>query len=248
MQFEAKLTLDGLMTLVAGIIAFGAVIIQIRSSSKQLHDQLKAQRDSEREESERQKRAVAAALLVEIDDFYEYFLRNLWEGRERIRGAIEVLNMPPLELGPIPSTAFVMYRATAHRVGILSIATAKSVVGLYNFMAGFVDTYESYRRAWSPERRAADPEMETKSRDIFDLVPKLILDSYGTCEKLSKEQTMPFENSACNIAQIGRCSQHGTTVKQTLQGEAARISQRVSKEGVPSHRGVRPDEIVQNEH
>jgi hypothetical protein len=41
MQFETKLTLDGLMTLIAGIIAFVAVIIQIRSSSKQLHDQMK---------------------------------------------------------------------------------------------------------------------------------------------------------------------------------------------------------------
>jgi sensor domain CHASE-containing protein len=77
MQFEAKLTLDGLMTLVAGVIAFIAVIIQIHSSSKQLQDQMDAQRDAEQDELERKKRAVATAIDFEIDSIYRTFVRSV---------------------------------------------------------------------------------------------------------------------------------------------------------------------------
>jgi hypothetical protein len=222
-------TPDGALTLVAGVIAFIAVIIQIRSSSKQVQDQIKEQRDAEREERERQKRAVAAALLAEIDDFYKFSLRGLWEEREHICGAMASLTKPPPELGPLPSTALLVYRANAHQLGTLSALTVISLVGLYNFMAGFVDHYEAYRRAWSPSSPPADPELATKLRDIFDIVPKLILNSYRACRQLDEEHELRFEESWFSLARIREADDKGQTMIQLLKGEAARVRERISK-------------------
>ena len=78
-DWRKRFTPDGDLTLVAAAIAFIAVIIQIRSSSKQVQDQIKAQRDAEREEQERQKRAVATAILFEIDLIYRSMIRDTGE-------------------------------------------------------------------------------------------------------------------------------------------------------------------------
>ena len=228
MQFEAKLTLDGLMTLVAGVIAFIAVIIQIRSSSKQVQDQIDVQRDSEREEEKRQKRAVASALSAEIDDFYRFFLKGLWEKREKICGPIALLMKPPAELTPVPSVTFVVYRSTVHQLGLLGATTVKSVVGLYNFATSLLDHYEIYRKAWSPSSTFEDPELAAKLRDVFDALPGVILSSDRACELLAKEQEIPYDGSSFCIAGISEVDEKGGTAKQALESEAANIRKRLS--------------------
>src|SRR5271157_2399405 len=75
-DWSKGITPDGSMTLIAGVIAFIAVIIQIISSSKQVQDQVKAQRDAERGEQVRQRKGVAIGLLFEIDGFYRSYLRD----------------------------------------------------------------------------------------------------------------------------------------------------------------------------
>jgi hypothetical protein len=219
---------DGVLTLVAGVIAFVAVIIQIRSSSKQVRDQIKAQRETEREEQEREKRAVASALSAEIDDFYKFFLKGLWEQRTKVCGPIALSMKPPAELGPVPSTAFLVYRSTAHQLGLLRGVTVRSVVSLYNFTASFVDHYEMYRKAWSPMKDFDDPELATKLRDIFDALPSLILDSDRTCELLAKEQEIPYDGRGFGVARIREADGKGETPKQVLESEAASARKRLS--------------------
>jgi len=191
-------------TLFAAAIGFLAVVFQVRSASRQLREQMADQHKASAEESERQKRAVAAALLAEIDDFYEFLLKGLWEKRNSICGAIELLMKPPPELGPLPSTTLVIYRSIAHQLGTLSVATVKSIVSLYNFIANFGETYETYRRAWSPSSPPADPELATKLRDIFDLVPTLVLGSYRACEQLAKERAAPLRNPGLALRRSAR--------------------------------------------
>ena len=125
MQFETKLTLDGLMTLVAGIIAFAAVIIQIRSSSKQLHDQMKTQRDAEREEQERLKKAVATAILFEIDSVYSRFV-----------GFVEDRSLPRDALG----TDFPVFAANAGQLGLLHQEAVAVVVRFYGAVSEYALT------------------------------------------------------------------------------------------------------------
>ncbi|HEV2382589.1 MAG TPA: hypothetical protein VG206_22710 [Terriglobia bacterium] len=43
MQFDPKLTLDGLMTLIGGALAFAAVMVQTVASSRGLQKQLDAE-------------------------------------------------------------------------------------------------------------------------------------------------------------------------------------------------------------
>jgi hypothetical protein len=118
MQFEAKLTLDGIMTLVAGVIAFIAVIIQIRSSSKQVQDQMKAQRDAEREEQERQMQSVATAVLFEIDHVYRLISDQVHADDFNIRYLI-------------PPNRFIVFEANAGHLGSLGSDLARAIVRFY---------------------------------------------------------------------------------------------------------------------
>src|SRR5260370_16815941 len=97
--FDPKLTLDGIMTLAAGVIAFVAVILQIRSSRKQIELQLEAEKKARTLESERQKQAVARALLFEIVNFYRY-------SRGHVRPLLDRVDVdecaPPLLSPPNP--------------------------------------------------------------------------------------------------------------------------------------------------
>src|SRR5712691_4873704 len=72
-HFEPKLTLDGLMTLVAGIIAFIAVVLQIRSSRREMVRQLNVEKEARALEEKRQNEAIAKALLFEIANFYGFY-------------------------------------------------------------------------------------------------------------------------------------------------------------------------------
>jgi len=145
MQFEAKLTLDGLMTLIAGVIAFIAVIIQIRSSSKQVQEQIKAQRDAEKAELERRRRAVAAALLSEIDSFYASHLerRNelfeFWKRKDTDPQSVEVFRA-------LTGKPFAVYESLADELGGFDAAIARGIVMTYGLMANFIDLLERYER------------------------------------------------------------------------------------------------------
>ena len=95
-DWSKGLTPDGAMTLVAAAIAFIAVIWQIRSSSKQVQEQIRAQRDAERKERERQRKAVATAILFEIDGFYAGYLR---QPRDFLAGKdIENVGLPAVHI------------------------------------------------------------------------------------------------------------------------------------------------------
>jgi len=129
---------DGALTLVAGVIAFIAVVIQIRSSSKQVENQIKAQRDSDREEQERQKKAVAAALLSEIDCFYlaglseRSKLYESWEGRGSDPKSFEVFYT-------VVGKSFVVYESLADKLGGFDSTITRSIVLTYGSMAAFVE-------------------------------------------------------------------------------------------------------------
>ena len=139
MQFEAKLTLDGLMTLIAGIIAFIAVIIQIRSSSKQVQDQMKAQRDAEREEVERQKRAVAIAIRFEIDLIFRSMIRGASEDLQKAQGREYVVKPHSLH--------FTVYEGNVGNIGQLPKEIGQDIVEFYGSATRFLTTLQLYSDA-----------------------------------------------------------------------------------------------------
>jgi hypothetical protein len=214
MQFEAKLTLDGLMTLVAGVIAFVAVIIQVRSSSKQLHDQMKAQRDAERQEQDRQKKAVATALLFEIDGFYAAYLRqlrDLLEGKEIRRDTLpHIMSLPP--------DMFPVFNGNADRIGELPTDCVLAIVGFFREAGRIVSTFNDYESSLEradqiqsrilnaadiPSQRARDNQVRlafTQLALIKKGLPEVISLTYLVCETLCKITGVPFEYPTITVA------------------------------------------------
>jgi len=227
MQFEAKLTLDGLMTLVAGIIAFSAVIIQIRSSSKQVQDQVKAQREAEREEQERQKRAIAKALLFEVDDFYSNHLRGVYDHYRTFDGAME--RLPGVTGMDIRS--FAVYNGNTALLGILSDELVKSVVVFYDtarFHLLMVRDYKELLREYQYSTRS--PEAGQEALQVFSYVkasvPRLTRLSYETCMKLARLSDVPFRKDTVTVA--------GEDAERLARDEEAEASRQRDR-GSPNH-------------
>ena len=155
MQYDPKLTLDGLMTLVAGVIAFIAVIIQIRSSSKQVQDQIKAQRDAEREERERQKRTVATAILYEIDSFYVFELdldeKKLasWDGAN---------NSFPIAAG-LRTNVSEIYKGVSPLLGSLNAKSVTAIVKFYAMVGTYEGMWRNYQYSLDKLRAPVNPSV-----------------------------------------------------------------------------------------
>jgi hypothetical protein len=146
MQFEAKLTLDGLMTLIAGVIAFSAVIIQIRSSSKSVTTQIETERHVRLEEDRRGKQAVARALLFETLNFYRTY-------KEEVKKPLDTTGSHAVQfptLGSPGPGAFAVYRANAGKLGHFDDEVVQSVVTFYVEAEWFVSTLQSFN--WSVYR------------------------------------------------------------------------------------------------
>ena len=189
------------MTLVAGVIAFVAVIIQIRSSSKQLHDQMKAHRDSEREELERQKKAVATAILFEIDDFYHYHVRGVYgylEERTRTRtGALtEVIRIPP--------SLFAVYSGNTPRLGELPDEVVEVIIHFYSKAEQFLALREDYKAAAERLTGSIVERDYLKTMTLFghlrDSLPGLTRAAYIACDRLASFTGVSFQSPRIAVA------------------------------------------------
>jgi hypothetical protein len=125
--WEPKLTLDGLMTLSAGVIAFVAVMIQIQSSRRDTERLLAEEKKARAAEEKRQLEAVARALSFEIANFYNYY-------RTRVRPLLDRVNtetcVPP-SLSALGSNAFSVYQGNTGRLGAFQNGVVESVVQFY---------------------------------------------------------------------------------------------------------------------
>jgi hypothetical protein len=209
MEFEAKLTLDGLMTLMAGIIAFIAVIIQIRSSSKQVQDQLKAQRDAEREGREGQKKAVATALLFEIDSFYRLHVR---ETNESLRGWSPTTG-DLFEAKSISPQPFPVYNGNASVLGSLDEDLVFNIVEFYGAAAQYLSALRDYKMEFERPRynialprsatgASAAPEAMARSllHELQQGLPRLINFAFVASKKLCEAAHVEFRAPFISIA------------------------------------------------
>jgi hypothetical protein len=76
-SFDPKLTWDGLLTFFGGVLAFFAVLFQVRHADKGLQRQLDADKKARDDQASEQARAVARALLFELDNFYRGYVQSL---------------------------------------------------------------------------------------------------------------------------------------------------------------------------
>src|ERR1700736_5168233 len=141
--FEPKLTLDGLMTLVAGIIAFIAILLQIRSSRREMERRLNAEKEARAVEEKRQKEAVAKALLFEIANFYGFYRVHVRPSLDRV----DVENCMPPTLSAPGSDFFAVYHGSAGRLGAFEHMLVEKLVQFYGLAELLLTSIREY--TWS---------------------------------------------------------------------------------------------------
>lgn len=202
MQFEAKLTLDGLMTLIAGIIAFGAVIIQIRSSSKQVQEQIKAQRVAAEAEQERQIHVVARALLFEIDGIYRWLLRDVRNFLRDVEPETEDLKL--VEAKPVGTNPYVIYEGNASRLGELDELSVENVVRFYMGAQACLYSIKRYDDARGRYLANQTEETEDFARqwlgNVKNSIPPLIIIVHEVCQRLCTLLSVEFEAPRIAVA------------------------------------------------
>ena len=197
------MSVDGLAmigtTLVAAAAGFLAIRYQVRSSSKHLRDQTKAQRDAEEAEQERQKKAIATAILYEIDDFHLYHVRGVYsylEEKARMGELIEVVRIPP--------SLFAVYRGNTPRLAELPDAVVKVVVHFYSKADKFFALIEDYRAERERRHEPISQSDNWKGMTLFghlrDSLPGLTHAAYIACEQLCGFSGVEFNSPRIAIA------------------------------------------------
>ena len=121
--FDHKLSWDGLLTLLGGFLALLGIWVQVRHADEGLRKQLQAEKDARTAERDERKRAVAAALLFEIDRFYRFYIAGL------LKVATSVSPIPELES---PGTSpFPAYAGNCGHVGELDETLAAAIADFY---------------------------------------------------------------------------------------------------------------------
>lgn len=193
--FDPRLTLDGLMTLVAGIIAFVAVLLQIRSSGNQIQQQLRADREARIQEEERHKRAVARAILFEILNFYVHYEKYV---RPHIEQVDAESCTPPTISAPEPNS-FSVYRGNASTLGEFEQDAAEETVRFYGLAQRFLATVEDYSRSLELELqlykgvgKGSAPRKHLSQ--MQELMHPMAVSAIDACRKLSGAAGLRFES------------------------------------------------------
>lgn len=179
--------MDGLAvigtTVVAAATGFLAILFQVRSASRQLREQLDDQHRASDAESERQKKAVATAILFEIDHFYRYHLSGAsgyLEESARDEVLPEVIRTPP--------SLFAVYRGNTPRLGELPDEVVEVVVQFYSKAEQYLAISEDYRAERERRVEPASHPGNWKETKLFgrlkDSLPGLTGAAYVACQRL----------------------------------------------------------------
>jgi hypothetical protein len=141
--FAAKLTLDGLLTFLGGLLAVFAVLYQVRRADRGLQEQLKAEKQARREEAQERQRRVAVALLFEINTYWAGDVRNLLKVLE----ALIPSSVPPT-LKPRSASPFPVYVGNAGALGGLPPILVETVVGYYGLLRSYEATLVQYSQGF----------------------------------------------------------------------------------------------------
>ena len=183
------LSVETTVVLFAGLLAFLAVMIQVE-----------AEWNARADEREGQKRAVAAAILFEIDHFYFYHVGEAWRYvEEALRGR----ELP--EVARIPCPLFSVYQGNAGRLGDLPNEVVRAVVDFYSKAAQFLAIREDYRG--EHERHLDLPFEHPDNRKAIilcgnarDFLLGLARAAYSACEKLCGVAELDFKPPGIAVA------------------------------------------------
>ena len=143
-------------------IAFITVIWQIRSSSKHVEDQIKAQRDAEREGQARQKRAIATAILFEIDCFRTIELDYVERHLAHCGGASDAF---PTAAG-LRTNLSQIYKGVSPLLGSLNAKSVSAIVSFYSLVGTYEGLWRDYAYYLDILRAPVNPTVHLRPQDL----------------------------------------------------------------------------------
>jgi hypothetical protein len=201
--WKSGLSNDAIVVLFVGLIAFLAVMIQIEEDrTRRLEDQ------------ESETKAVATALLFEIDGFYATYLR---QPRELLMGKDVAKDALP-RFASIGPNQFPVYRGNASNIGGLPVECVLGLVGFFqqadsilSNLADYASTLERQRRfrLEASTRRTLDNVLvlnveeslaRTQLGRIKSVLPEAIKAAHLICHTLCEFVGVPFEYPAVTVA------------------------------------------------
>jgi hypothetical protein len=194
-SFDPRLTLDGIMTLSAGVIAFVAVVLQIRSTRKQIELQLEAEKKARALEFERQKQVVARALLFEIVNFYRYYCGHL----RPLSDQVDVDECAPPLLSAPNSDFFGVYRGSASHLGAFEPKIVEKVVKSCGLSAWLLSSIRDYTRSMDQElERQPNIMPGSAPRKLLKQIKNLMYETDAVAvdamQELCKVADVPFDS------------------------------------------------------
>jgi hypothetical protein len=199
--FEGIATLtEAAAALVAGLLAFFIVRRQIRSSSADLQKQLDAEKGARIEDGKRRSRAVAKAILFEIDGFYRsqlYGVRDHLEEFAKKRELPEVIHTSPF--------TFAVYQGNTATLGELPDEVVEATVHFYSRAGHYYTIREDYKANREPLTDAkgfGDNKNKawTQFGHLKDCHPDLTRSAHEACEKLCPLAGVPFKPPTIAVA------------------------------------------------
>lgn len=179
------------MTLAAGVIAFVAVVIQVRSSRKEVECQLEAERGERAQEFERQKQAVARALLFEIVNFYRYYFAHL----RPLLDPVDTEDCPLPSFGAPDSAFFAVYQGSANHLGAFERVLVEKVVRAYGLSAWLLSSIREY--TWSVDR-----ELERQKYVPRGSAPRILLKQIKTLMYEADALAVDAMKGLCIVADV----------------------------------------------
>ncbi len=180
MDIKWAFTGDGILAFAGGALALLGVWWSNHQSIKNLEKQFKAESNARAEESERQKRAIATAILFEIDSFCGVDLDLA--AMSLARWDADSNNLPSAT--HLRTNIAEIYKGISPLLGSLNAVSVGAIVRFYSMVGTYEGLWRSYQYSldmlripgspavkMDPQRLVDDAKAQLKS--IGDLIPSL---------------------------------------------------------------------------
>lgn len=205
-----KISGDGLLTFFGGLLAFLAILYQVRQADAGIREQIETEKKERETDAQDRCRAVATALLFELDNFYIAYIRGHANEISSSLDALRGLHSNGRQLRPFrktPSDPFPVYKANASSVGILPANLVTWVVRAYSAAQWVVDRRSDYQIAREQSIAAgnAGPAFEFAEgslREMVDVHRGAELAIGQAVRELCVFAEIPFDPKAVTIAEV----------------------------------------------
>jgi hypothetical protein len=176
LSFDPRLSGDGLLTFFGGLLAFFAILYQVRRADRGLQLQLTAEKQTREDAAKEQRRTIAVALLEEMRFLSSRYLEateDSLKGFDPDRSDPSSVDLKPPQANPFP-----IFHANAYRIGEYGSGLVKSLLAFYGLAESFVPLLSNWVQVRTQLYVAASnaqaiPVARSVLRGICELLPAL---------------------------------------------------------------------------